>query len=152
MTIDPTLITPWEQTKWIALSSMFFIIPAIYGICNNIRYYSALLFITSAVSANYWRDAKPSWRRDLDLVTAKIAVITGLYNGIVYITSPSHLTIFVSGISGIFYCYHLSNHLHARNNPNWWKYHFAFHVLLTCEQFLVFYTMIMGRQIPQHRI
>jgi hypothetical protein len=152
MTIDTDIIAPWEQTKWITLSSMFFIIPATYAFFNNIYYHSSLLFITSAVSANYWREAKPSWRRDLDFTVAKISVITGVSTGIMYLRSPFYLTIFAAGLAGLSYCYYLSNHLHAIKNPNWWKYHVAFHALLTCEQFLVFHNMIMSRQIPQNRI
>jgi len=144
MTIDTDIIAPWEQTKWITLSSMFFIIPATYALCNNIYYHSSLLFITSAVSANYWRKAQPSWRRDLDFTVAKISVITGVSTGIIYLRSPFYLTIFATGLAGLSYCYYLSNHLHAIKNPNWWKYHVAFHALLTCEQFLVFHNMIIA--------
>ena len=144
MTIDTDIIAPWEQTKWITLSSMFFILPATYALCNNIYYHSSLLFITSLISANYWRKAQLSWRRDLDFAVAKITMITGVSTGIMYIRPP-YVTIFVTGLTGLSYCYYLSNHLYAVKNPNWWKYHVAFHALLTCEQFLVFYIMVIHR-------
>jgi hypothetical protein len=64
-------VAHWVHTKWLVLSSFFFIIPAIYAFINNMYAHFILLFFTSLISANYWRKATYSWRRNMDLIFAK---------------------------------------------------------------------------------
>lgn len=84
----------WENTKWIALSSSFFSIPAlrVFYLSGTLaepanghaNYMAYLCILTSLVSANYWRDAKRGWRRNADLILAKITFATGVYFGFIY--------------------------------------------------------------------
>jgi hypothetical protein len=68
-------IACWQHTKWLFLSSFFFTIPAIYAYINNLYFHSILLLFTSLISANYWRKATYSWRRNMDLIFAKFSFI-----------------------------------------------------------------------------
>jgi hypothetical protein len=148
----------WNQTKWIVLSSTFFSIPAAYhlyarthsptklplsvsldhpipvlilrsGIVQSIFPY--MLVVTSLVSANYWRKATRGWRRNLDLIVAKITFATGLYIAAKYVQSNEHRIQIVIILCFIPVCYNESTKYVNSGNPAWVKYHFAFHVLLS---------------------
>jgi hypothetical protein len=64
----------WNQTKWIVLSSTFFSIPAVFAIqsAHTKSVFPYMVILTSLVSANYWRKVTRGWRRNLDLIVAKI--------------------------------------------------------------------------------
>jgi len=76
-------IAHWDQTKWLVLSSFFFTIPGTYALINNLYKHFILLLFTSLISANYWRKATYSWRRNMDLIFAKISFIVYFSNGVI---------------------------------------------------------------------
>jgi hypothetical protein len=148
----------WNETRWIVVSSMFFSVPAIWHLINYylyvvykkegyissqgitdenekyiqiIMYISVILLTTSLISANYWRKATRGWRRNLDLLFAKIAFLTGCYYGFKYTTYGPYLVIVSCVFPVLPYVYSQSTKLVSENNPNWVKYHFTFHILLT---------------------
>lgn len=43
----------WEHSKWLVVSSFFFMIPSAYAFVNQLYAYSVLLGFTSLISANY---------------------------------------------------------------------------------------------------
>ena len=131
-------IAKYEQTKWLVISSFFFIIPAIYAFLYKLYFYSILLLLTSIISANYWRKATFSWRRNLDLIFAKISFITFVYNGIIYVKTPFYVITGYSGLVVLVYCYYLSSTKLKENNKNWYKYHILFHILMTYELCIIF--------------
>jgi hypothetical protein len=79
------LVIEWDQSKWLVVSSFFFLLPSLYAFYNNLHFHSLLLVTTSLVSANYWRKACISWRRDLDLIFSKISFVVFFHNGVMYI-------------------------------------------------------------------
>ena len=112
-------------------SSFLFMIPAIYALCKAYYFHCFKLTFTSVISANYWKNAIHSWRRNADLVVSKIAFTVYVYNGIIYIKPLKNYWIFITGYSGLLvlvYCYYLSNVLFREKNENWYKYHIAFHL------------------------
>jgi len=140
MTINPTneiYIASWEHSKWLVLSSFFFTFPSIYAYINNLYYYSILLVFTSLISANYWRKATYSIRRNLDLFFAKLSFIIFLSNGIVYVKCVPYVITGYSGLILLLYCYYLSGKLLNIGNENWYKYHFIFHLIMAYEQFII---------------
>ena len=140
-------IAPPEQTKWLTLSSFFFTLPAIYGFMNQLHSHSVLLALTSLISANYWRKATYSWRRNMDLVFSKIAFGVFFYEKIVHVRAVPHLVAGGSGLVLLTYCYYFSGKYFDEKKDVWYKYYFAFHTLLTFEQFLVLYTMAEHRRL-----
>lgn len=127
-------------THKIVLSSFFFIIPSIYAYINNLYYYSVLLIFTSLISANYWKKATYSWRRNLDLCFSKISFCVFISSGVIYIK-----TSLVHGFSVLFvllYLYYLSGKLLKSGNNNWYKYHFLFHLIITYEQIIILNAII----------
>lgn len=147
MTIIEKEIAKWEDTRWIVGSSYFFMIPAFFYFFRNLYFYSILLGLTSIISANYWRKATYSWRRNMDLVFAKITFSVFFYNGVFYVTTRFYRIIGYSGLLFIIYFYYLSNKLFKMGNPNWWKFHCFFHFLMTIEQLIILDSIYLSRQI-----
>jgi hypothetical protein len=145
-------------TKWIVLSSAFFSIPAIWHLIQyasyvqfKINYYihaeeltgenvvyiksimtvSVNLLLTSLISMNYWRDPKRGWRRNADLIFAKFFLLMNCYYAFKYVRySPYVISLFCIILS-LPWIYNQSTKLISQNNPDWVKYHFAFHVVST---------------------
>jgi len=131
-------IAPWRETRWLTLSSLFFLVPAIYGYFQKVYFLSNVLVVTSLVSANYWRKCTYGLRRNMDLVVAKIAFGIFLLDCFRYVRKPIYVITGYPGIALLGYCYHLSGELRDKyHHPRWLLCHFLFHVLLTYEQFLV---------------
>jgi hypothetical protein len=128
-------IAQWCNSKWLVASSFFFMIPAGYACMNQLYFYTALLGFTSLVSANYWRRATYSWRRNLDLVASKISFVVFVSKGVLYVRTPHYCG--YTGLVLLFYCYYLSGKLFALKNDDWYKYHIAFHFFIMCEQIIV---------------
>lgn len=126
-----------RQGKILALSSCFFLIPSIYAYKNGLYFFCALLIATSFISANFWRNAIHSWRRNLDLFFAKVSFVIFLSNGIYYLRYTPYVVTGYSGLIVLLYCYYLSDKYLKEHNTAWCKYHFIFHLLLTYEQFII---------------
>jgi len=131
----------WEESKWIVMSSFFFTIPSVYALIQEKYNLSLLLLGTSLVSANYWRKATYSWRRNLDMVFAKVSFTVFVYNGVIHVRT---LPLVVSGYSGLcllFFMYYLSNVLFEIKNKQWVTFHVLFHFLIMCEQLIILNSM-----------
>ena len=136
-------IAPWEVTKWLVFSSFLMSLPAFYGMYYGIYGLSTLIIITTIVSGNHWRIAMHnSWRRNVDLILAKITcTVLFIYNTI-YIRDKVHKMIFyVLCITGIYFFY-LSNTLYKPNTIMWRNFHFTFHFLCMWTEFLLMYNII----------
>jgi hypothetical protein len=137
MTNEDIYIAKWEDTRWLVLSSFFFTVPSIYAFIINLYSYSFLLLCTSLISANYWRKATYSWRRDMDIIFAKISFVVFFSNGVYYVKSVSYVITGYSGIIVLLYCYYLSGKLFKLKNNNWYKYHLMFHLIMAYEQLII---------------
>ena len=134
-------IAPWEQTKWITLSSCLFMIPSYYAYIRQFYIYSIILLITTLVSINYWRDATYSWRRTLDLYVAKLTVTVFVSNGVYSIRHIPSIIIGYTSVFPLIYCYYLSDKYYKANNPYWVLCHCVFHFVLSYETMLVIHNI-----------
>ncbi len=130
-------ISYWIHTKWLVLSSSFYMIPAIYALINNLYYYFVLLFFTSFISANYWRKATYSWRRNIDLIYAKFTFLVFALNCIYYNIPRYYVIPLYIGVITFLYLYYLSEKLFKLKQNNWYKYHFMFHFISSCVQLII---------------
>lgn len=139
MTIEEDrYVAPWTQTKWVSLSSLLFIFPCIYGVINKQYFLSAILFMLSVISVIFWVDATYSWRRLLDRIFAKLTFSIFLVSGMMYVTSLFYSILAYTGLFSSMYCYYMSTKYCALNNNElWWKYHVAFHIIVTIIQFII---------------
>ena len=145
-------LASWEHTKWLVLSSSFFLFPSMYAFYHHLYVHSFLLCSTSFISANYWRKPTYSWRRTLDLFFSKISFSWFFLHGIFYIHSTPHLIFTVSNTCIFSSCFLLSYYTyHIQNTPRvggfghdiWYKYHFLFHTLMTLEQYHILYHILL---------
>jgi len=121
------LIVPFTESKYLLLSSCFFVYPSYiaYNRGNNIH--SAIIFMIFLFSVNYWRNPTYGWRRNLDLIWAKSTfVIYGSY-GLYYIREPYTYYIFCQNMILIMLCYYLSCKHYKRNEKIWLLYHILLH-------------------------
>lgn len=134
-TIDPTrYVAPYRQTRWLVLSSLFFLVPSIYGYRRNKYLLANTALITSLCSVNFWRDATYCYRRSADLIIGKIAFIIYMVQGVKYVTWTPFVVTGYTALAGLIYCYYMSNK-HA-DSELWWKYHMMFHLLISYNQFI----------------
>lgn len=134
---DETYIAYWHQTKWLVLSSFFFTIGASYAYSKHLYSYSILLFFTSFISANYWRKATYSWRRDMDLIVAKMSFVVFVSNGVYYVRTIEYMIPGYIGLLCLVYSYYLSAKFYRLKHNNWYKYHFMFHLIMAFEQMII---------------
>jgi hypothetical protein len=132
-----TIIASWDESKWLVLSSCLFTLPACYAYYHEMYSYASLLVLTSVVSANFWRDANYSWRRDMDLVVAKRSLLTFISTGVIYVRYIPYMVAAYPGLCALAYAKYLSGKLWENKNPDWYKYHVLFHIVLCFELFIV---------------
>lgn len=130
-------IAEWRETRWIVGSSITFSIPAIYAYSRHFYVNSALLVVTSIISANFWRKATYSWRRDLDLVYAKFVFTVFISQGVYYVRYTPYIIVSYPLMITLAYCYYLSERYHTAKHPVWYRYHVAFHLCMTLELFMI---------------
>ena len=133
---DEIYLASWEHTRWLVLSSSFFLFPSMFAFYHHLYLHSFLLCSTSFISANYWRKPTYSWRRTLDLFFSKISFSWFFLHGIFYIHSTPHIILAVSNTCLFSSCFILSFYTYQdQKHDIWYKYHFLFHTLMTWEQF-----------------
>jgi len=124
-------VAPLEETQILVFSSFFFMIPGFYAFILGCYARSILLVITSLVAANYWRKATYGWRRDCDLILAKISFATFSIPGFFYITEKSLFFSYCFGFLAVVITYWKSGELSKVKNKDWVIYHFIFHILIS---------------------
>jgi hypothetical protein len=132
-----TYTAPWEESKWLFASSFLFLFPAILAGYHQLYSYCFILIITSFVSANYWRKATYSWRRNMDLVVSKMAFVVFVSKGYLTVVYYPYLITGYSGLILVCYVFTQSKKLWEKKDKRWVLYHFLFHVLLTYEQMII---------------
>jgi len=141
------LLAEWKHTKYLTLSSLLFLIPAYYAYNHNMYDHSIMLTMTSLISANYWRKATYSWRRNLDLIFSKISFGIYIYNGVKYSSSLKELIEGIFRLLLMFHCFFISGKLFKLKDDNWYKFHFTFHILIAFEQLRILKNIIKGCDI-----
>jgi len=136
------IIVEHKISKWLVLSSLFFTIPSVYAFAHKMYLFSILLAMTSIVSANYWRKATYSWRRNMDLVFAKISFVVFVFKGVQNVNGVSFMVFGYGGLVVLLYCYYLSEKLFAMKNEKWYKFHMVFHFIMMCEQLIILKSIV----------
>ena len=135
-------VVPYEQSKYLVVSSCFFLIPTFYGYTHKEYVYSSISLITSLCSINFWRDANYSYRRVIDHITAKVSFVIYLKKGFQIIIYKPYLFISYGNLIGLLYCYYMSNK--CSETDIWWKYHMMFHLLVACNKIILIRSVLMN--------
>jgi hypothetical protein len=129
-------LVDWRESRWLVLTSIGSLIPTVYSFYYGLYFLSSVSLFTSIISANYWRKATLSSRRDIDLVYAKLSFIIYSYHGLYYVRGYRLLT-FSPGVIFLLYNYYYSNQLYYEKKREWLNYHIWFHMMIIMEQMAV---------------
>ena len=135
-------LVEWRESRWLVLTSLCSLIPTAYSFYHSLFFLSTVSLFTSIISANYWRKATLSSRRDLDLVYAKLSFIIYSYHGLYYIRGYRVIA-FTPGIIYLIYNYYYSNQLYYEKKREWLSHHIWFHMMVIMEQMVVLVLKIM---------
>ena len=142
------------RTQLLVGSSFVFMIPSIYTLNQhrikmgqspinlNMHFLTVLLFVASVISANFWRNPVPGFRRNLDLVFSKLCFTILVSHKLMYIGLFPTISIETLTFYSIIYFYYLANKKYYDGYNNWIYYHFLFHAFVGLEQFIVISAMI----------
>jgi hypothetical protein len=126
--------------KRLVISSLFFLVPSIYAGTQHVYSLSLLSAVTTAVSVNYWRNPCVGWRRNTDLVFAKISFCIyfgyGLYNVKNMILCENAIMLYLSAVMIIIF-YSISNYLWSNKITYWLYAQMIFHIFVAFGQFTV---------------
>jgi hypothetical protein len=139
--VDNSSRADWAQSKWICLSSTFFMIPAIYSMHRHYYHYSFLYLSITFLSINYWRDPLYSWRRNLDILVACSSCGWFTYLGTLYIRNNNLFVSFWTLFFVLLYCNHMSGKKLNTKEKDWWKYHFVCHLIEVYGTIVVIYSL-----------
>jgi hypothetical protein len=126
---------PFPKGNSLVVSSLFFLVPSVYAGTHHVYSLSLLSAVTSAISINYWRDPCVGWRRNMDLMFAKISFVVyflcGLYN------IPKNENMLYFSVIIIATCYGISNYFWIQKIRYWVYVHMIFHMFVAFGQFIV---------------
>ena len=131
------VVANWKDSRYLTGTSLLFLLPSFYAYTSEETPLSLVLALTSLISANFWRNAKYSIRRDLDLIVSKGAMAFMCYTGARHITTLKYATACYPGVMVLTYAYYKSHELYDINDRKWLSYHITFHAILTYEQFII---------------
>ena len=123
-------VLPLKYSRWLAVSSLFFLAPAYLAFKSSLFYLAGLYATTGLVSSNYWRHACNGFRRNLDLVFAKLSFVATVFTGILKVDS-AWLLFGLSIAAAIPLLYWASIELHRRDSPAWVIAHWAMHLFIS---------------------
>lgn len=124
---------------YLNISSCFFLLPGAFAHYHGYHSMCLISLVTTLVSINYWRKPKDGWRRNLDLIVAKVSFLIYFSVGLVNIRDT---VIFVSGLFGallMISAYSTGLLLFDLKSPLWVFAHMLFHFFVACGQVLVIY-------------
>lgn len=110
-------LVEWRESRWLVLTSIMYIIPTTYSFQNGLYFLSTISFLSTFISANYWRKATLSFRRDMDLVLQKMAFFIYFCNGLYYVRGY-RLLAFSPGVMFLLYNYYYSNYYYYEKKEN----------------------------------
>jgi len=133
------LIAPFKQTKWIVLSALSFIFPSLFAFHTNIYCLSTASTCIFLCSLNYWRDARYSIRRNIDIIVAYSGFTTYVIYGFLYINNSFIIYTSISMCGFIYSIYKISENRYYinKNNLSWVRYHMLFHLFSAFQQSVI---------------
>lgn len=132
-----TIVTDFSYSKYIVVSSMFFQIPAYYGYHHSLYYHALASCLTSIFSINYWRDARHSWRRDMDIHWARGAGACYFIHGMRYTTLGIPACMLM-----LFFYYQSCSKYEQDKLGSWYLYHMVFHGIAASNQFIAMHYIL----------
>jgi len=141
--IRPEFPKPFEETKWLVMSSMTFLIPATYAFASSLYLYGCISLFTSLLSMNHWRDAEDGVRRAIDCYMAYICFVVFVISGCIYCRG---IFFYIAGanISIIIAFFLISDYLSIQHHTRWYVAHMFFHFFVTIGECFVIYCIVQS--------
>jgi hypothetical protein len=128
-------VVPHEESRIFVWTSLGFALPAYYAYRHKQYFYSALSIATSAISLLYWHRPTYGWRRNLDLIFAKLSFTMYFLTAYMYLETsrPSYSVAFYGGTPVMLLFYGLSSYC----IQPWWLYHSLFHLMVIAKKLMI---------------
>ena len=141
--IRPEFPKPFEETKWLVMSSCTFLIPATYAFASSLYLYGCVSLFTSLLSINHWRDAEDGVRRAIDGYAAYICFVVFVFSGFIYCRG---IFFYIAGaiISIIIGFFLMSDYLSIQHHARWYVAHIFFHLFVIMGECLVIYCIVQS--------
>ena len=128
---------PFEITKWLCMSSCFFMIPGTYAFYHGLYLYGIVCSYSTLLSINHWRNAEDGFRRLIDRLSAYTCFIVYFVSGCLYCRGIYFYGYGTPILILILCFFTASNYLSTRWHPQWVYSHIMFHLLVSVSQMLV---------------
>jgi len=142
--IRPEFPKPFEETKWLVMSSCAFLIPMTYAFASSLYLYGCVSLFALLLSINHWRDAEDGVRRAIDCYMAYICFVVFVISGFIYCRG-----IFFYGggaiISIIIGFFLMSDYLSIQHHHRWYVAHMFFHLFVTIGECFIIYCVVQQR-------
>lgn len=133
----PIHVLPLKYSIWLVISSLSFLVPSWLALCRSLYWHCAVYFMTAAASANYWRKAQYGFRRNVDVVVARLSFVFTLVTGIFRVQGLKVLIVGWTLVIAIPIAYKLSLYLEEKRTPLWLIAHFAMHCFISAGMLIV---------------
>jgi hypothetical protein len=134
---------PFEITKWLCMSSCFFLIPGIYAFYHGLYLYGIVCTYSTLLSINHWRNAEDGFRRLIDRLSAYTCFIVYFVSGCLYCRGIYFYGYGTPILILILCFFATSNYLSTRWHPRWVYSHIMFHLSVSLSQMLVIYCVLL---------
>jgi len=115
-----------HESKCLTFTSLLFMIPVIYGLINGSPVlYSVIIFVTSILSYNHWKNPTYSIARTADIC---YGTFTFCITFILGVSSVKMTLLFLFGVSLVVWCFMKSNNTYSDGYKYWYIYHMMFHM------------------------
>ncbi len=126
-----------HERNCLVISSCFFVLPSVIAFCRGIYVLGTVSVIISLISANYWRHAIPGWRKDLDLIAAKVSFVFYLIMGCMHIREGFYHIIGWPICFLAIYAFLQSGKKWDEHSPNWVYFHMMFHMCIASGKIVI---------------
>jgi hypothetical protein len=121
----------------LTMTSLTFLIPAVFASYKNLYIPSRILFLLSLASANYWRNPCPGLRYKMDIIMARTSFVYFFIQGVTKVKDPTLQLIGYPTIALSLYCYKKAAHLNNNGNSLFVPYHMVFHLTTIVVQSII---------------
>ena len=134
---DPSHVLPFKYSVWLVLSSFSFLVPAGLALRLSLYWHCAVYCVTAAASANYWRKAQFGFRRNVDVLVARLSFVFTVISGALRIHGLKVLIVGWTLAFAIPVAYKLSIYFEKKRAPLWLMAHFSMHCFVSAGMSLV---------------
>ena len=140
--IKPEFPKPFEETRWLVMSSCTFLFPTVYAFVSSLYLYGCISLFVTIFSCNHWRDAEDGVRRAIDCHVARISFVIYATSAFMYSSGMFLYGLVIPVIIIVVTLFFISHYLSIQGHPRWHFVHAAFHLFVTIGSCVVIYSVL----------